>query len=190
MYNAINVKKKEKNLPIYPTFNKTIVYCILMDRGKKQKYLLVTVFLLVLILSSLGVKGEKDEVGFTIEIDTAYYMDFDSSGVENDVVVEFEVDLEINDDKYNLYIATITIDLEVELTLRSGLTYVYKLKMKVTDDEIEAMLVYFNHATENGWYTTSIKGTINALGITAFDTCVFDPPSGDNEDIPRISLYY
>ncbi len=79
MYNAINVKKKEKNLPIYPTFNKTIVYCILMDRGKKQKYLLVTVFLLVLILSSLGVKGEKDEVGFTIEIDTAYYMDFDSS---------------------------------------------------------------------------------------------------------------
>ena len=62
--------------------------------------------------------------------------------------------------------------------------------MKIIEEKTDAMLVYFNHATESGWYKTSIRGTIIAWGITAYDRCIFDPPEGDNGDIPRLELYY
>lgn len=159
-----------------------------MNYSKKLKYLFGTIFLFVLTVSSVGVMACDADAELDINIEKAYYMDFDNSGVENDVIVEFEVELEIDDDLSDS--ATIILFLEVELTLPSGLTYVYKLKMKIIDEETDAMLVYFNHATESGWYITSIRGTIVSLGITAYDRCVFDPPGGDNGDVPRICLYY
>lgn len=159
-----------------------------MNYSKKVKYLFGTIFLFVLTVSSVGVMAEDVDAELDIDIEEAYYMDFDNSGVENDVIVEFEVELEIDDDFSDS--ATIILALEVELILPSGLTYVYKLKMKIIEEETDAMLVYFNHATESGWYITAIRGTIVAFGITAYDRCVFDPPGGDNGDIPLISLYY
>ncbi len=157
-----------------------------MNNSKKLKYLFGTIFLFVLTVSSAGVMASDVDAELDIDIEKAYYMDFDNSGLENDVIVEFEVEFE--DDFSDS--ATIILSLEVELTLPSGLTYVYKLKMKLIDEETDAMLVYFNHATESGWYTTSIRGTIVAWGITAYDRCVFDPPGGDNGEVPNIGLYY
>ncbi len=160
-----------------------------MNNNKKIKYLFGTVFLFALTISSVGVLAGDVDAELDIHIVKAYYMDFDNSGLENDIVVEFEVELYFDNDDFP-DTATLILDLEVELTLPSGLAYVYKLKMKITKEETEAMLVYFNHATGSGWYKTSIRGSISAWGITAYDRCVFDPPGGDDEDIPRICLYY
>jgi len=160
-----------------------------MNNSKKIKCFIATSFLFVLTISSVGVIAKEVDAELDIKITEAYYTDFDKSGVKNDIVVEFKVELDV-DDELIPDTATIILSLEVELTLPSGLTYVYKLKMKIIEEETDAMLVYFNHATESGWYITSIRGTIVVLGITAYDRCVFDPPGGDNGDVPRISLYY
>ena len=170
-----------------------------MNRGKKVKFLLITVFILALTVSSLGVKAgddddDDDDVYFAIAITDAYYMDFEDLGVENDVVVDFIVKLYLDDDIYEDYklskYTEFTINLDVELELPSSQKYKYNLLMKVTDGRTYAKLVFFNHATESGWYETSIQGYISVLKVKAYDWCIFDPPGGDDEDVPRIELFY
>lgn len=154
-----------------------------MNRAKKVKYLLFTTFIFALVFSSFGARGdEDDDIRFEIDIKDAYYMDFDNSGAENDVVVDFIVELKLYDDfldddednlyKYYYYFVSITVDLEVELELPSGLTYTYTLQMQISERKTEAKLVYLNHATELGWYETSIKGAITLWGIDAYG-CVY-----------------
>ena len=162
-----------------------------MNVGKKARFLLVAVVLTTIIVSSVVVAD--DEIRFFIKITDAYYCDFDMDGIEDDVVVEFIVGMYSEDEDYPRYDMDkwFRINLEVELELPSGLSYKYELVMEAKNSFAKAKLVYFNHATESGWYYTSIHAEIIKWGLSDSDQCIFDPPEErDSTDPPTISLYY
>lgn len=121
--------------------------------------------------------SEEDPMVYSLEVKIidAWYEDADGDGKENDVIVMLEFDVEDEQDNKIKY--------DIELELPSGLLYTYSVVIESPTSYFVTRNVFWNHATENGWYTTSVTAYINSKKATAdSDELIFDPPGGDTGD--------
>lgn len=147
--------------------------------------------LLVLILISVSpfmaeeviIGSETDPMIFSLEVTVkdAWYEDLEGDGKENDVIILLEFD--IIDDRDN------KIRYNIELVLPSGVTFTYSVVLQSGTSNFVTKNVFWNHATESGWYTTSVTAYINSKkATTENDDLVFDPPGGDTGDVHAFSV--
>ena len=71
------------------------------------------------------------------------------------------------------------------LVLPSGRVYVYGFQVK-TIGGFEVTLVWYNTATEVGWYDFHVKAAANGVG--GYDMITFDPPGKGGEEPPIIHI--
>lgn len=116
----------------------------------------------------------------------AYYTNLDNGQVADDIVVDFSMYAS----SWNRIEASI---LYIELSLPSGYTYNYRITFYKQASSVSTLLFY-NHATEPGWYSISIvwyaliRDTNYAM--CSWDYLEFDPPGGSpgTEPIPILIL--
>lgn len=121
---------------------------------------------------------ENESVVITIAIQNAYYFDADGDGKENDVAVDFLLDIHRKNGKKN----TVHFDLYAELILPSGISYLYLFKVTSSAHvQAQPTAYFYNHATEPGWYCIELTGVLYrgtpqySIGTESY---YFDPPGG------------
>ncbi|NHJ85942.1 MAG: hypothetical protein FK734_10805 [Asgard group archaeon] len=129
---------------------------------------------------------QNNEVAVIIGIDDAYYSAADSDGIQNDVIIDFS--LEVLSTKFT-YKTTCNFYICICLTLPSGTFYSYlyivtsKLNIYVTPTAY-----LYNHATEEGWYRVEIIGLIYYTNTPVYDIGSeifdFDPPGSTSGTDP------
>lgn len=151
----------------------------------------IVLSLLVLILISISpfmaeevtIGNQEDPMVYSLEVKIidAWYEDAGGDGKENDVIVMLEFDV-INE-KNN------KIRYVINLELPSGLVYSYSVVIESGTSNFVTKNVFWNHATESGWYTTSVSAYINSKkATTENDELIFDPPGGDESDPTLFSV--
>ncbi|MFW9852817.1 MAG: hypothetical protein ACFFDS_07740 [Candidatus Thorarchaeota archaeon] len=128
----------------------------------------------------------------TITIADAYYTDYgrSTSDAENDIVVDFNVELEKELNINSHAKVPNQLKLRCYLFLPSGQKYIYGFNLVTKDSFLSLRLVFYNHATESGWYTVEIHGSYFRTESTVTDSLSFDPPGGtDGTDPPSIMLF-
>ncbi len=144
--------------------------------------------LLVVILPILSVNSETTidigNISMTINITDAYYCDLNDDGFEDDVVSTFTIDIDNRNEEPFLFITWIVLELP------SGFYYDYCYNMDTSEDEYNYTMNFYNHATENGWYTIDIfcllfDGRHLGFGVESY---TFDPPGGDEGGEPSVEL--
>ena len=143
--------------------------------------LIITIF--VLNTSTLSVLADDDDVSVTLVIDDAYYCDADSDGVEDDVVIHFTLDIDVEDWQDIKFYRIIA-----RLSLPSGYMYRYYYYLSSRPSDQSTLFMY-NHATESGWYTIELGCTVISDEGTArsTDSLIFDPPEGIGGTEPPIT---
>lgn len=156
----------------------------------KKVLLFVGIFALSFIIAIAsvqkvyGVTITSRDITVELTISDAYYTDADDDTFADDVVANFE--LEIDSEKLT------KLSLIFELTLPSGLEYSYSYYLKLAPDDYKGTMTFYNHATEAGWYLLTITCILlehNALAYGS-ETLLFDPPTGGEpgDDPPTVSL--
>ena len=145
--------------------------------------------LLVVIFPILNVASETTidigNISMTISITNAYYCDLQDDGREDDVVSTFTIEIENRNEQPFLFITKIVLELP------SGDHHDYFYNMDTSKEEYEYTMYFYNHATENGWYTVDIycllfDGRHLGFGIESY---TFDPPGdGDGGEPPAVEL--
>jgi len=141
-----------------------------------------SLFLIILCLGSIFISFsnasetttiENNGIIMTITIVDAYYTALDPDGLEDDVVSHFTLNFE--SDNFD----DIFYDLDISLILPSETSFDYHYDLSTSVFDLSYTIYFYNHATENGWYTVQITGTIFQGGY-ATDTVdfTFDPPGG------------
>lgn len=116
---------------------------------------------------------ENNKITMAITIVDAYYTELDGDGIQNDVVSHFN--LNFTNDQFT----SVFYDLDFSLILPSGINYSYHYAFSTTEYDLAYVVSFFNHATESGWYTFGITGTIYQGGTaTGAVDLIFDPPGG------------
>ncbi len=123
----------------------------------------------------------RDRDALVVIIDEAYYADYDSDGNQDDVVTVFRI--MINDIDGNNGQNLVIVSCVLELT--SGVEYHFAFEEK-TKVGFEATLVWYNTATELGWYDFSVKAVYE--GHEGFDRIAFDPPGKGGGEPPVIAI--
>jgi hypothetical protein len=168
--------------------SKTKIDVSKMKPKKLLKKAIGMTLLLVVIFPILNVTSETTidigAISMTINITDAYYCDLDGDTIEDDVFSTFTINIENEADKHFLFITKIV------LKLPSGYHYNYYYKMDTSEPEYEYTICFYNHATENGWYTVDIfcllfDGRHLGFGIESY---TFDPPGQDDGGEPRAEL--
>lgn len=159
---------------------------------KKKLYGLLLLGVLILIPSVLITQARvfKNPL-ITITITDAYYTDYGRSitNVENDIIVDFDVELvkELNINS-NAKVPN-QLKLKCYLFLPSGQKYIYGFNLVTKESFLSLRLIFYNHATEPGWYTIEIHGSYFRTETVVKDSLTFDPPGGtDGTDPPSIRL--
>lgn len=117
----------------------------------------------------------------TITITDAFYTDLEQSGVENDVVSHFTLEL-TNEEEIQRFFLYIT------LRLPSGTEYSYWYYIS-TNQSLEATMNFYNHATESGWYDLKILGILLDRPISCgLESYTFDPPGSGGGDPAGVTL--
>ncbi len=142
-----------------------------MPRG--AKYLLLAVLLMSFVIFAPTPAAAGHEI--IIIMDEAYYADADGDGLEDDIVVIYEI-IPPDKDTSEDYV----IELYCTLTLPSGVSYVYQCAV-VTSVGCTVTQYWFNSVTESGWYTYSVYAYSFLSEVdSSSNEIVFDPPEGDN----------
>lgn len=149
---------------------------------KFKRVLLVTSLVIFSILPIAVVNGatviEDNDVVVIISIQNAYYYAAHEDGIENDIAVDFTLDIHRTTQRKNL----VHFDLWVQLTLPSGLSYLYLFKVTSSAHVYAQPTAYFdNHATESGWYCVELTGVLakgNCITCIGTESYLFDPPGG------------
>ncbi|UYP46225.1 hypothetical protein NEF87_002510 [Candidatus Lokiarchaeum ossiferum] len=150
---------------------------------KKIKQKLVIIFALVLVSingisfgSAWGFYPTNPIPVDPIEITYANYLELDGDGYEDDVITQFTLKSPTG------YYAYLDVELELELVLPSGYTYIMRFSITEFYVELPVTVEWHNCATESGWYDFNIEADIFGFdsdiifsGIVT-DSLTFDPP--------------
>ncbi|MFW9920998.1 MAG: hypothetical protein ACFFED_15465 [Candidatus Thorarchaeota archaeon] len=151
-----------------------------MPRG--AKYLLLAI--LLISIASFAPTSADAGNGIIVLMDQAYYANLDDDGMEDDIVVVYEIILP-NSDNLTDYV----IELYCTLTLPSGVSYVYECAI-VTSEGCVVTQYWFNAATESGWYKYSVYAYSYSSELdSGFDEIDFDPPEGAPGLPPEIDTW-
>jgi hypothetical protein len=131
----------------------------------------------------IGMMSTVQELDTSVVIVTAYYCDADGEDYENDIVGRFNIILN-GAQRYNL-------DLEISLTMPSGLTHVHSQSIQGTEATLRCTIYFYDYATESGDYTLAVESVVNNCG-TAYDNAelTFDPPGGSGDADPVSYLMF
>ena len=110
---------------------------------------------------------------FDIEVDIehAYYYDLDNDNFEDDILTIAEL-------KTKAYGNYMISDVYQYITLPSGKTYYFVVRIIGWFDEINLISSWYNIATESGWYIYEIEIETYFYGYIYYDydAVIFDPP--------------
>ncbi len=119
---------------------------------------------------------------FNVYILDAYYTDMDQDSQENDVFVTLGFELGYSFIYDFIY--------EIRLTLPSGASYSYYVRVLAWSDVIIIRNLFFDHATESGDYTVDVFAVmISPDVVSAEASVVFDPPGGSEGGDPYFGVY-
>ena len=144
---------------------------------KNQKRFISITFLLIII--SLGilqlntVRADDSYDYFKFKIVDAYYGNFDSDRIEDDIRIIATIDTD--------YEGLIISNLKIDITLPSGFVHHFSATVCAeSDDGVVFIITAFNTATEPGWYNAEIEGLFfledGQIMLQKRDI-TFDPPS-------------
>jgi hypothetical protein len=121
-----------------------------------------------------------------IQIIDAYYADLDGDTFEDDIKLLVELSFRDTD--------PVRINLDIWIELPSGFTYYFKVLVYRAPSVSILNIDCLNMATESGWYTVSLVGSIMGSGSGKFyttDQLTFDPPTGGGPGLlPSVSAYF
>ncbi|MHA1520437.1 MAG: hypothetical protein ACTSRK_09665 [Promethearchaeota archaeon] len=162
---------------------------------KYKRMLIISLGIIILssfINATVAASGSWDypDYEYPLEIEDAMYDDLDGDGLEDDVLVEFELISPTDEDCFFKGAFTLS------LVLPSGFTHVFTFSIRETFEELEVEVELYNVATENGWYDLHIEADILCrsegtvfLGI-AEDSLTFDPREYQDGFLPYAIVIY
>ncbi|MCY3411596.1 MAG: hypothetical protein INQ03_08205 [Candidatus Heimdallarchaeota archaeon] len=148
--------------------------------NKVHRTLLVLLILISLSITSAEVLIlENNTYEMHFAIDDAYYTSLDPDGIENDIVVKFNLN--------HTCTTKITFYMRFTLTLTSGQFIQNEYLVKADVNQINGSMLFYDDAVENGWYNIKIEILLLSGGIDYGSINLdFDPP-GTDDDEPDIS---
>ncbi|MHA1303530.1 MAG: hypothetical protein ACTSPI_07500, partial [Candidatus Heimdallarchaeaceae archaeon] len=156
-----------------------------MKRGSFKKLTIVLLVFLSLVsnytLISATTIVQNSKLRLTITITYAYYTDANDDGFEDDIIMDFI----INITKLDKEIRFAEFDLIISLTLPSGFKFDYNYNICTYKMLLNCTMFFYNHATESGDYIGQVTGILyddNESVITGVETYIFDPP-GESGDV-------
>ena len=154
------------------------------------KFLRTSPFIVLLIVVSaitithavpLNASTTSEPIGISVTITSAYYADIDTDGWEDDIYSSVTIDL-TGAVRYNF-------DYYITLTLPSGTSYTYHYSINTVYDVVNFGNYFWNHATESGDYSISVKVVLWTGGISsATHQYIFDPPGGSDGGDPTFDI--
>ncbi|MFX0090172.1 MAG: hypothetical protein ACFFBD_00300 [Candidatus Hodarchaeota archaeon] len=154
---------------------------------KKSSSILLMIVFGVLFLSlspsSQVIRARGDSCHpIKVEIKDAYYGDFDGGAYPDDVYTLLEIKMESTAPYVFFYIIT--------LVLPSGAEFSYFVSFSTSEDGVFIHNYFYNHATESGDYTVSVRIYLWAPGFpNDSDWYVFDPPGGSSGGDPTFLAF-
>jgi hypothetical protein len=147
----------------------------------------VVLVLMVLALVTVEARADSDQGeddSLMVSIESADYLDFDGDGVEDDIIVEYEIEVPNG----NWYFSR--TDIYCVLELPSGDYFDCLIIVIGKYNSLKITMVWYNTAIESGWYTFSVYAF--AYGYHApepgGDSYVFDPPTPKEPGTPVIDI--
>ncbi len=149
-----------------------------MQRG--SKYLLLAVLLISFAVLAPTPAAAGD--GIYVIMDEAYYADADGDGLEDDIVVRYEI-IPSETENQTEYV----IELYCTLTLPSGVSFVYECAV-VTSTGCSVTQIWFDAVSESGWYKYSVYAyTFDGSVDPGYNEIIFDPPEA-NPGTPTVDV--
>jgi hypothetical protein len=140
-------------------------------------------FTSVVSVSAEPLGGSTYSHVFDVEVLDAKYCDMEGDGIENDVhvILEFTLGHSIIYD----------FDYYIRLTLPSGESHTYYVRILAWVDSIEVNNAFYNHADESGDYIVDIDALMYTPEIMSdTESVVFDPPGGaGGADPPTFEVF-
>ena len=185
-------EQKEKKSSFFLCYYlKRIFYNVILMNKRLYGLLLLGVLILIPSVLITQARVFKNPL-IDITITDAYYTDYGRSitNIENDIVVNFDVELTKELDINSNAKVPNQLKLKCYLFLPSGKIFIYGFNLVTKESFLSLRLVFYNHATEPGWYTIEIHGSYFKTETVAVDSLTFDPPGGtDGTDPPSIMLF-
>lgn len=117
----------------------------------------------------------EDKHSIVVTIEDAWYGNDDNGTTPNDVLVVVQFKLQ-GSKTYNL-------EYYIQLELPSGAYFIYKVDVVAKIQTFNLTNVFWNHATEPGWYCATVIARLNTGGpLYAGTQHIFDPPGNDDSD--------
>jgi hypothetical protein len=154
---------------------------------QKKRFILILITLVALAFLTPSVHAQpRTSTLDCIQIIDAYYADLDEDSFEDDIKILVEFSLGNTD--------PVRINLDIWIELPSGFVYYFKVLVYRAPTESVLNIDCINMATESGWYTVSLVGSIMGSGSGKFytiDQLTFDPPTGGGPGLPlSLSAYF
>ena len=154
---------------------------------QRKKFMLILIALVTLLFLTPSVYAQPRLTTFDcIQIIDAYYADLDGDTFEDDI--KLLVEFSFGDTTPS------RINLDIWIELPSGFIYYFKVLIYRAPSESILNIDCINMATESGWYTVSLVGSIIGSGggkLYTTDQLTFDPPTGGGPGLPpSLSAYF
>lgn len=134
--------------------------------------ILLVLFLAVSLVldTSHTYAGDEDNAKMKVDVNTGYYADLDSDGIEDDVYVKTYVDID--------GIMEYSLNYSILLTQPSGFNVSHSVVINDTDGFLIFETIFYGYAIESGDYQADVEIFLEYDGksLYGFDSLVFDPP--------------
>ena len=142
---------------------------------KTKKIALSLLFILIMFSQTIFVMGDLQ---YKLKISKAGYADLDSGGSQNDVYINFDINISLISNTDNSKLDN-QYNLNYTLKLPSGKIYKYTFSLKFIKpvSDYTFQIINYNVVTETGMYKANLE-LYNSNGILLCKgNIVFDPPT-------------
>ena len=147
-----------------------------MNKILKTKKITLSILLIMVMLSqTIFVMGDLQ---YKLRISDAGYADLDSDGNQNDVYINFDINISLISNTVNMKLDNQYI-LDYTLKLPSGITYEYTFALKFIKSiaDYSYQIINYNVVTETGMYKANLVLYDSNNVILTKGNIVFDPPT-------------
>ena len=150
--------------------------------SKKLLTIILAFMVLSLFVGEVRADDDKSDDSLIVSIESADYLDLDEDQIEDDIIIEFTIEIPRGDwDFHHTFVYC-------ELTLPSGYYFQGLILISGTYSSLSITLGWYDTAIESGWYTIDIWAC--GLGPDApdlgHDSLIFDPPTDGNPSSPPL----
>lgn len=154
----------------------------------RKKSVAIVFLLLVVSLGILKLNNTNAEIDFdyfNFRIDDAYYGNFDSDRLNDDIRIIASISTDFE--------GAIISYMDIDIKLPSNFKYHFDVTVCANPDGngVTFIITAYNTATESGWYYAEIDGLffLNSQVILDSSSVLFDPPTGiPNDGGPQLDV--